>query len=316
MKCPLHCFCFILSLVCFPPLTQGIEKPADGDKTWSVHWVDNRLSVQANDAPLHELIGAVAHETGMKVIGMEKLNGSVYRNFNRLPLNEGLLALLQKANYSFQETIDQTASRYVLSILSYDAPVLELQKKTKPSTQQKKSVAVPGNVGFVPEPYRKLYDLAANGDAKALREAAVSGDSATQTIATQLLAQQDAEAAITLADEKARSDDPAKRLVAIQSLAEVDGKGALAVLGEALADPDMTVRQSAVLALHSQGSPAAIPLLTEAMRDQSENIRWLAVDLLAERGNEAIGSLNQALSSPDLPLREHARELLSQIEVD
>jgi len=292
---------------CFASSSSGMQNT--GDAEWFVRWQDHRLSVQATNIDLPQVISAVAEQTGMEITGMDKLTGKVQANFSKLPLNEGLAVLLQQANYSLQESGEPGQAPYVLSVISYPSPATGASRKTESAHPFK----IPASVGYVPEPYRKLYALAAQGDVKSLREAATAGDTAALAIAIKLLARKDPAEAISLVAETARSDDPAKRLSAVQSLGELDGKGVLTTLGAALADPDMSIRQSAVLGLHNQSSPAAIPLLAEALRDQDETVRGLALDLLGDKGDDAVDSVKQALESPYLELREHARELLNRM---
>lgn len=308
MKHPLLSVLIIVMQSCFAASSQGGQ--SDEGAVGVVQWRDQRLSVQASNIALPEIIHAVAEKTGMKVIGMDKLTGNVQANFSNRPLNEGLSILLQKANYSLQKSGDPGQAPYILSVISYVAPATNVSQKRAPGHP----LTVPASAGYVAEPYRKLYAMAAQGDVKSLREAAITGDTVAQAIAIKLLAKRDPAEAIGLAAETARSDDPAKRLTAVQSLSELDGKSALTALGAALSDSDMSIRQSAVLGLHNQASTAAIPMLAEALRDPNETIRRLALDFLAERGDDGINGVKQALDSSDLELREHARELLSQME--
>ena len=68
-----------------------------------VEWKDTRLSVNADHAPLSQILQKVARQTGLEIQGMESLQDEVSTSFSDLPLSTGLEKLLMSANYVLLE---------------------------------------------------------------------------------------------------------------------------------------------------------------------------------------------------------------------
>ena len=296
-------------------LLSAVAFATDGPKpdNLSVEWQQKRLSLVAENAPLPQIMLAIANKTGMEVHGLEFLIGTAKVKFSKLPLALALKALLPNASYLLQEPTGSKDNHPVLSVLSYN-PGNPAQTTTDNSSDTSaNSTKVPATAGYVPVQYRNLYAYAEKGNIQALKQAIKKGEPTSQFIATQLLAQKNPGMASELAAETAKSADPNRRLNAIQALSELDNNRSTKALGAALQDPDLGVRNAAVLGLHNQTSTNAVALLAGALQDEDASIRILALDLLAEKGTEGVAGINEALASNDPQLREHAQELLQQI---
>src|SRR5919109_1636351 len=64
-----------------------------------IQWANERLSVQADGAPLKDVIEALAKRSGIVTTGADRRNGRVSIEFRDKPLAEGLALLLEGANY-------------------------------------------------------------------------------------------------------------------------------------------------------------------------------------------------------------------------
>lgn len=278
----------------------------------TVQWRDNRLSINVEDVPLDQLVSAIAGKTGLEIHGLNLLKGEVTANFSGLSLHEGLVTLLQGANYCLQEPSNVKDAHYVLSLISYAIPPGTNLRAHNPAAESN-AFKIPASAGYVPEQYRKLYGFAAQGNMKALSQAISAGDTTAQTIGIKLVAKQDPDKATRLAITAAKSADSNQRLTAIQLLAELDNKRATEALGQALSDPDVGIRQAAVSGLYGQTSKNAVILLAEALQDSNESIRMQALDFLAGKGADGVAGINKALASEDPQLRDRAHELLEQV---
>lgn len=298
-----------LAIFASPAASPATESSAPSIQ---VDWNGERLSVSTAGVPLVEALRAVADKTGLEILGIEQLEGSTKAHFAELPLRDGLRLLLADVNFALQGPSSERP-HFLLSIAS------GRRGATAPATATSAEPEDPFQpapvAGYVAEEHRHLYRWAQDGDLESLRQAALSGDVATQTLALRLLAEQDAELATELAAAASRDTDPNRRLDGLQILGDLDNPAAAAALGDALADPSSTIRRSAVEGLMGQTSDDAVRLLDGALFDPDESVRSLALELLAQRGAEGIASIDAALGHSDPGLRARARELLEQMPV-
>lgn len=293
-------------------LCAGEESKAKS-KNFSIEWRAERLDILANNAPLTEVMLSIADKTGLEIHGIEYLKGTIQANVIQQPLPIALKELLQRANYLLQESPVLKNAHPVLTVLSFNTSNVNQAPDKSVQGESKTAFKVPASAGYVSEEYRKIYEYAENGHFQALKNIIETGDTASQEIATKLLAQKNPALASELAAETAKSNDSNRRLSAIQSLSELNSTLATQTLGNALNDPDLGVRNAAVMGLHNQTSNNAVTYLTQALQDEDASIRLLALDLLAEKGSDGIAGINEAMASNDPQLKEHAQELLNQI---
>lgn len=297
-----------VSLV-FGGVSRAAPPGESGPQILTVEWRQERLSVDAKEVPLAEVLAVVSARTGLQVRGLALLKGKANVHFIGLDLPGGIKALLPDINYAL--AAGGGAAGYALSITSDHSP--EALAETAAAHAREDTPEALAGAGYVPESYKKLYHWAHHGDLTALREAATDGDAATQAIALKLLAKQRPDQAAEVAASAVHSPEPGRRLNGVQALRELNSPVSVGALGAALEDPDIGVRQAAVLGLMGQTSPEAIRWLGQALRDSEASIRLLALQLLAEKGADGASSVGIALQSPDPVLREKARQVLEQI---
>lgn len=303
-----------LSLIALLPALGRSEQPsALPTPKLSVVWQQQRLDVVAQNIAITEVMQSISNKTGLEIKGAEFLTGNVHVQFSKLPLALALKELLPAANYLLQESPVRDKPHPILTVLSFSGPDSAKPIKSLPLKKTSHPAKIPASAGYVPKEYRKLYGYAAAGNLQALQDAINNGDTTAQAIAAQLLAQKEPALASEIAAESIKKPDFNQRLNAIQSLSSIDNKTSANALGAALLDPDYSVRSAAVMGLHNQTSKTAINYLTQALQDEDASIRLLALDLLAEKGSDGIAGINEAMASTDQQLKEHAQELLQQI---
>ena len=65
----------------------------------TVQWVDARLSVTAHDVALAEVLREIAHQTGVEVVGLDRIQESRSIEFADKRLADGLKLLLEDLDY-------------------------------------------------------------------------------------------------------------------------------------------------------------------------------------------------------------------------
>jgi hypothetical protein len=94
--------CVAWALLCAPAFAQ--QQPLD------VTWADGGLTVHVSEAPLADVIQKVSQLTGLEVVGLEKLSGSVSVDFANLPPEPALVKILTNVNYVVQEVAGADAN--------------------------------------------------------------------------------------------------------------------------------------------------------------------------------------------------------------
>lgn len=287
-------------------LTPAWAHGASTEPALRVEWKQQRLTVIAEGVPLAEVLSQIARRTGSEVEGAKRLQRRIDAQYSGLPLEEVLTRLLAGVSFAILESNAHGASGKHLTVVVLGESGLSI---VRTPTEEKKPALSPTDAMLAELEARK-----AQGDWKALRRAASTGDPITQNAALRLLAQHDPESAAKLAAAAARSSDQGRKVIGIQALGDLDSTVGAKALGAALNDPDTGVRQSAVMGLMGQTSPETTAFLTRAIQDREYAVRMTALDLLAQRGEDGEAALNSAaMHSPDPLVRSHATELLDQM---
>jgi hypothetical protein len=85
----------ILTLICAVLLLHSVVKA----QAQTVRWADERLTVQATNAPLRVLFEEVAQRTGIVLTGVDRLVGYRSLDIREKPLAEALEVLLENVNF-------------------------------------------------------------------------------------------------------------------------------------------------------------------------------------------------------------------------
>ncbi|MDO8430805.1 MAG: HEAT repeat domain-containing protein [Candidatus Binatus sp.] len=295
----------------------AIVEAASADKSFSVRWQQNRLSVVANGAPLRDVLAEVARQTGLEVTGIKALKRESRGQFSDLLLRDAVKKLLGNVNYAILENGAGANGdeHLVVMVLGDSAPSSARESSVIDKSSDEKPLP---KRPLTPDEYAvaeadNLHEAADRGDLGALRRAAAKGDPVAQSVALQLLSSKDPDHAKRLAIAAATSTDLDRRLSGLQVLADIDAPDSTATLGAALKDPALAVRQAALTGLVSQTEPQTVALMVEATRDRDPSIRLQALEFLSQRGADGEAGLTQALGSPDSEVQSRARELLDQM---
>jgi hypothetical protein len=232
----------------------------------SIEWHAGRLSVEAQQAPLRELLAALATLTGVEMWGIETLHGRATVSFAELPLRDGLRILLAPLGYGFIEAeAEQGGPPGMVVVVGSRAEAGSPVDESLPGAEANAEQGERGDV----EPSGATQALA---------------DAVARSLSLQRLAREDAAAAQAAAAEAARSAHATERALAVQVLGGITGAAATDALAAALADPDPSVRQAALVGLIGRSEPAATQLLAQALADEAASVRFLARELLTQRG--------------------------------
>ncbi len=270
------------------------------------------LTVTADKAALGDVLHEVARRCRIEARGIDGLDRDVQVKFSAVPMRDGIVKLMGKANFALIEVPFRPRHPRHLALIVVDSPSGRAEQPLSGSAKTSKA----GKLNPDEESIRQVNQLersAKNGADETLRHAAAEGDPTIQAVALELLAKEDPERAAGLAANCVKSGDPNRRITGVQTLAGIDTPEAANALGSVLKDANTGVRESAVVALGSQTSPEAVSLLSRAVNDQDPSIRSMAMDFLAQRGREGEDVLRGLLYSDNLEVRAHARELLAQI---
>jgi hypothetical protein len=261
-----------------PRTHAEVERPAS-----SIEWRSGRLTVDADERPLRDLLATIASKTGAEVRGLSNVDGSTSIHLAGVSLRDGLTALLNGFDYAMFEA-SATRSReahIVVSIVGHRSGSESHTPATHTISAEQQVIEAKTVQG--PDAYDVVQRLAEQRDLDALRDAASNGDATTRALATQRLARLDPDRARNVALNFATSDDAAQRVGALQVLGGLDSEEAANALGAALLDPEAAVRHAAVVGLTGQRSAAVTRFLELAAHDGDEPVRLLAKDLLARR---------------------------------
>ena len=188
----------------------------------SVDWSNGLLSVKARGQPLSVVMREIEARTNIVVKNATQLVGTVTRDFDQLPLAEGLRQLLSAHNYLIVEGARQrTAMVIVLGDGMHAAQGLEASAQAGPMAGKFASGAA------------VLVPASRGGSARAVS----------------------APAEPSLERELA-SSDPAARIDAVERLGDRGDARSLALVQRALSDPSDAVRAVAQQALATRGATA------------------------------------------------------------
>ena len=223
------------------------------------------LSVEAKNARLAELLDEVARLAGFVVVSDAAAPQRVTVAFERLSLEQGLLAIIKDQNYLlvWQDARLGAMSPRMLWLVS----------------NAQRTPAHPASAAAAGAPDARSLSAA---DAQAAQWlAAISNGSpdVREQFATDLGQRRNTAAIGPLARALADSD-PGVRRAAIESLARIGGADAARALAPALRDGNARIREAAVDALGDISGPTSLELLRQAQRDVSSFVRHAADETL------------------------------------
>lgn len=232
---------------------------------------DGRLTLDVDQAPLAEILDAIARDAHLVVEGRVASDATVTARLHDAPLDEGLRVILHDHSYALQYSLGRDAlgrpmrvpSR--LRIFRGEAATREPGQPSDPdrtaSDEPAADVALLSNVLLTAE------DIADKWDAIDALGEAVNSEEALPVLRF----------ALTDPDEDVR-------LAVVDALASQASDGAAEALEVALRDPDGSVREEAIVALEAIGGDRAAHSLLVALQHEDPDLRVQAVDALGSIG--------------------------------
>lgn len=260
--------------------------PDRGTDTLSVELSDDRLTLEARNARLRDVLAEIVRQGNLTVVSRGPLANRVTLKFEALPLAEALRRILRDQSYLLRiEKRDHAAGKLnddTIWVFSNDAG---------------------DDTGFSLSSASMAIQL--------LRSQLASDDTRTRAQAIRGLRKLNVNEVVeplglALADEERKI-----QVKAIYALAEIGGDDAVAVLAGALGDEDAWIRSETAYALGAIGEDSAIPFLRQALFDSNSEVRASAMSAFSEIGGAALAdALGIALLDPDPEIRVEAVEAI------
>ncbi len=279
------------------------EPPVTATQDLQVEFRDGRLTLQAQDVPLNDVLRAIGENAGFDVVAKGDHSALVSRSFSALALEEGLRRLL--GGTSFVMFYGGTGDPDRLVLLRDDTGV------DSGSREMLLSEAT-----IVDEPSQPEIDEPSQAEIeKWISSRLTHVDRGVRIVAVRRLTRLEPDVAVALAAEVLdRDDDPVVRGQVVAALGKIGGDRAAALLDLVLADEETSVRVQAVRALGVLGGDLAAHSLGRTLSDDADQeVRLMAIDALA--GNASVASrsyLQAANAQRDSKIREAARQALDR----
>ena len=297
------------------PPSAPATRPADSQTpatVLKVKWEAGKLSLDAEGAPLWEVLQVVARQAGILVTGSQGLRDPVYAHFTGIDLRRALQGLLSRLNYAIiagpSGPTSPRGTRVVIFKSGLDSETAILGKPP---------AAAGANVEPQDVKLRAVEAASKAGDRDALRKYLQDGDPAVQSAAFDALALQDKDAAVSgiLASVRNNTDT----MLRLQSLQLLDQSGVadestmISVLRDVLRDSDPSLSAYAIQSLAGRGSADALDALSDGLHSDDASIRLMVVESVAQTP-AGLPLLREAASDPDEAVSNAATTLLKQAE--
>ncbi len=286
-----------------PPIASSQDSHAP--QTLKVRWAAGKLSVDAEGAPLLEVLRTVSRQTGIVVTGAQGLREPVFAHLAELSLRQALDKLLCHLNYAI---IAATSSspRGMRAVIFKSGQVGFQSSEATASSNDTEDLKL-----------KEIEDAVKQRDRHTLRRLIHDNDPTVQAAAFDALAGEDKDMAVSTLVASARGNSDA--VARLQSLQLLERSGVaeeqllVSTLRDALQDPDPSISASAIQSLAGQGGAGAIDALSTALHSSDRSTRLLVIQSVAGTA-AAVPLLREALSDQDETVSSLAATLLKQSE--
>lgn len=276
----------------------------------TVRWVDGRLSVTAHDVALVEVLREIVTQTGVEVVGLDRIPRSRSIDFADKPLAEGLKLVLEDLDYimAIRDPMALTTKRPAVRIWVYpesppvDASVAagdpDLLTPTAPAPGRDDGIGAENDVlatvsaaPEIPDALAGASDMDpelqsledsqffAEASESSVLQATTSESPAVRARALDVLAARDSSVSADAFEIAMIDPDPAVSSRASELMADSNAPNVLENLGRTLGHPDPVVRFTALELLARRADPASLPYLKTVLNDENAVVRTTAQQL-------------------------------------
>ncbi|MGO9270412.1 MAG: HEAT repeat domain-containing protein [Terriglobia bacterium] len=297
-----------------PPSAAPAARPADLQAPvpiLKVKWEAGKLSLDAEGAPLWEVLQVVSRQSGIVVTGAQGLRDPVYAHFTGIDLRHALQGLLSRLDYAIIAGHSGLAAPRGMRVVIFKGG-LDAETATIFSKRPAVANSEPQDVKL-----KAIEEANKTGDRDTLRKYLQDVDPTVQSAAFDALALQDKDAAIAgiLAGVRNGADTMAR----LQSLQLLDQSGVadestmVSTLRDVLRDSDPSLSAYAIQSLSGRGSADALDALSDGLHSDDASIRLMVVESVAQTP-AGLPLLREAASDSDEAVSNAATTLLKQAE--
>jgi len=299
-----------------PPVTPA-ARPVDSRApapALKVKWDAGKLSLDAEGAPLWEVLQVVSRQAGIVVTGSQGLRDPVYAHFTGVELRPALQGLLSRLDYAIIAGAAGPAVARGMRVVILKGG---LDSETAMVLAKPPQVAPAENSEPHEAKLKAIEEASKAGDRETLRKYLQDTDPTVQTAAFDALAVQDKDAAVSgiLASVRSGTDTMAR----LQSLQLLDQSGVadestmVSALRDVLRDSDPSLGAYAIQSLAGRGSADALDALSDGLHSEDASIRLMVVESVAQTP-AGLPLLREAASDSDEAVSNAATTLLKQAE--
>ncbi len=272
MKVLTYLTCICIALVLSPVAQSGGVSNASGTQgrslqgAYFVGFIDGRLTVNARDMSLRELLTEIAKESGFTLVLLSPLQDKMTVEFKQLPLHKAFERILRHRNFAVEYHTSAGVSPRVAGLWVF----------------QNSEQNGPAQTIVFTKPEANRSQAATAVDNNVVQAVFVSPNPEDREDAVETLGQSgqtDQIGNLSLALTDVNTD---VREAAIDALADIGGDEAAQALAVALGDENAALREGAVDALGKIGGKTAIQVLARALQDNDEFVRETAAEVLSQ----------------------------------
>jgi HEAT repeats len=281
----------------------------------TVKWVDGRLSVAAHDVALAEVLREIAHQTGVDVVGLDRIPQSRSIEFADKLLADGLKLLLEDLDYvmAIRDPMALMTKPPAMRIwLHLKSPPVDVP--VQPGDPDVPTLAEPtpgGADGIWPE---VVTPASASMDQE-IPEVAKSSDidPELRSLEDSKFFDQATESSILQATN---SESPAVRARALEVLGARDSSVSADAFGIAMIDSDPAVSSLASALMADSNAPNVLESLGSILGHSDPVVRFTALELLTRRADpESLPYLSPVLNDENEVIRTTAQRLVKQLSL-
>ena len=281
-------------------------------QTFSVAWAHERLNVAARDAALADVLADVARQTGVTIVGLEKLPDRITVQVRNALLLDGLRTLLAGCDFIIRySAVSDSLDRVKVWVRAPSNPASSTSRLAEAIRPPPSSPALNPPAASDDVPVDSIA-AAPSPEPDPLPE--VPNPTIDEVARLNAEGAFDARATESSLIGLTKSTNHEVRIRALQSLALQGTPIGMEAIKGALTDSNPFVRAEALDMLISQSpGPAAVGRLTELVEHADPAIRGTAAMALGDQaGDDADLILNRALEDADPSVRAFATQSLKQ----